>query len=313
MCLIIHREPRAGHVPNDIIDSNLKRNPDGFGIAWREPDGELKNVRFAPSESKVFRKLLKSIDQQGKIEYVAHFRLATHGPACFDLSHPFAYTDPEEGEVLVFHNGVIDMYTEPTESDTEVFVRDVLSKMPPRWWTVQHFRTLVELAIDWSKLLVMTKGETVRIAEWRWSQHKGIWYSTAQYGIAAAGNASGAAVSTSYGTGWKAWASVDDKEEDAIACSVAAQVESVKLPEGWWHEGHWLARMSAEPDSIDPSSIYGTVWCDECMTSGDFYHIDGDVYFDIHEASELLPGWAEARDALVEDQKNSRSLVLLKN
>ena len=130
MCMIAHRpasaEHRGSNIPNTVIDTAIGRHPDGFGIAWREA-GALRHEKFGPAESTEFRDALKKLDKDSTIEYTAHWRFATSGKPCRDLSHPFIYTDPIEGDVAVFHNGVIDIATGGShESDTSVFVRDVM-------------------------------------------------------------------------------------------------------------------------------------------------------------------------------------------
>ena len=181
VCMISWRPVEKGkgsHMPNAVIDAALHRHPDGFGVAYRE-DGVLKHERFGPAEASEFRAALKSVDLSGG-EYVAHFRFATHGKPCAELAHPFAYTDPMAGEVLVFHNGVISIQTakDGTESDTSVFVRDVLAALPSRWWKVPAFRYLVGEAIGWSKLVLMTAEETVCLQEADGTWDGGLWYSS---------------------------------------------------------------------------------------------------------------------------------------
>ena len=153
MCIIIHRE--KGNVPNAILESNRHRNPDGFGIAWRE-NGSLKWQKFAPSEYGPFHQLLKNLDRDGTTEYVAHYRLATHGKPSQELSHPFEYEDEAEGTVLVFHNGIIPISTPKDESDTRYFVNRILKQLPSGWWHNPALVYLVEEAIGSSRLLVMT-------------------------------------------------------------------------------------------------------------------------------------------------------------
>src|SRR6186713_2392545 len=106
MCLIAHRPPRQGNLPNRVIEYNRRSNPDGFGIAWREGDN-LRFQKFAPDAVSAFETKLKELDRDQDIEYVAHWRKATHGPVCEEMSHPFTYDDPKDGQVLVFHNGIV--------------------------------------------------------------------------------------------------------------------------------------------------------------------------------------------------------------
>lgn len=181
MCMIAYRPVKPGkhgaNLPDAVATLACQRHPDGFGIAWRDAEG-LHDERFAPSERKAFRATLKRIDAL-PVEYVAHWRYATHGPKDRDHAHPYEYIDPTEGRVLVFHNGVIDIDTTHAESDTERFVRDVLPSMPSAWWRDPSLVWLVNNSIGWSRLTLMTATETVNLHERNGEWDNGIWYSSA--------------------------------------------------------------------------------------------------------------------------------------
>lgn len=177
--MIIHREANSsGHLTDEIIDYNFRMNGDGFGIAWRE-GGKLNWEKFDPKEKAEFRSLLTTIDSDETVEYVAHFRKATHGSSCSRLAHPFSYEDPEEGTVLVFHNGIVDIKISGDESDTSTFVTQVLANLKSRWWEEPHIKFLVESAIGWSRLAIMTLAEVVHLdGGTSWMKEDNIWYST---------------------------------------------------------------------------------------------------------------------------------------
>lgn len=171
----------GANIPHAVVDTALYRHPDGFGVAWRGEgeDGKptLHVERYGPSERKAFRKSLRRIDSM-KVEYVAHFRFATHGPKDSPHAHPYEYEDAREGRVLVFHNGIIDIATTKAESDTEVFVRDVLARLPSRWWHNGALKYLVGQSIGWSRLVIMTATETVNLQEDDGEWDGGLWYSS---------------------------------------------------------------------------------------------------------------------------------------
>jgi len=282
MCLIVHRPVKNGksgsHIPNDVIDYNKRINPDGFGIAWRE-DRVLRHAKFGPKDFEDFRSLLKRIDADGRLEYVAHFRRATHGPACYDLSHPFVYDDAKAGETLVFHNGIIDIDTEKTESDTSRFVKNILAKLETRWWAKSALRFLVEGAVGYSRLLIMTKDETVRLNEDDWRTEGGIWYST--YPGATSSSTYGMYGKSAYGS-YQAFKDKDanhwtDDEDDY-------EEEAVVVKGKWLHEGHYVSPLNEVAE--DHGDKTGNLVCDTCKTLGEYYILDGKVYPDIkHYAS----------------------------
>ena len=306
MCMIAWRPVEKGkgaHIPNAVIDTALSRHPDGFGVAYRDASGVLKWERFGPAERVAFRAALKRVDKAAG-EYVAHFRFATHGKPCAELAHPFEYTDPEAGTVLVFHNGVIGIATakDGTESDTSVFVRDVLAALPTRWWRVPALRYLVGEAIGWSRLVLMTADETVCLQEPDGTWDAGLWYSSAHEPTPAAtwqltpggsaytpGVGYSAPVSTGqYASPATKAASGRTKREQraarkAEARLLAANTSTALLPyrsRNLRHAGHALSAVQDIDFDHDGDYPEGVI-CDSCYTLGDLYVIDGTYYVDM--------------------------------
>jgi hypothetical protein len=315
MCLIVHREVKGGrgsNIPNHVIEYNRKKNPDGFGIAWRQ-GGKLQHQKFAPNDHGAFEKLLKTIDKQSHIEYVAHWRFATTGEPCEDLSHPFPYEDAKDGEVLVFHNGVIDIETaDKKESDTLAFVRNVLAKLEPQWWKKSHLRFLVEGSTGWSRLLLMTKKQTIRLNAGGWNLDGGIWYSQKQFApfvpatkpmsLSLAKDGEFASPATKLLT---ADSGLDDDNKDDSDAYLAWQesrnrnkrlVDSIdEDPDdfddfddegiqwsGWMDEGHWVYPVTG----LDIGGG-GEAICAECNTQGEYYVEGGKSYANISHIIKL--------------------------
>lgn len=308
MCLIVHRHTKGkrgqgANVPDNILDANSYANPDGFGVAWREASGELSYRKFGPGRSNFesFRDLVKGLDKEKRTEYVAHFRLATHGKPCEDLSHPFEYTDPVYGRVLVFHNGVLDAPRNlpDTESDTSYFVKRVLAAIEPGWWQKPVYRYLIEEAIGASRLLVMTSDGTYRFNQSRWVKRQGIWYSTTpttkkvsyysfeddDYGwrmppVYGMSGKSAIASARSFGLTDDDEADEEEREEEALLTAA---------PTTYNHMGH---KVKVEDDDYDPNTNvrYGLVSCQTCKQEGDFYVIDGKTYIDVRHVVALGSG-----------------------
>ena len=282
MCLIAHRpvgkRGRGANIPTDVIDFNLKSNPHGFGIAWRDPELGLTYSKFGKDQGSQFRALLKSIDSNKKIEYVAHWRWATQGAICADMSHPFEYVDPAGERVLLFHNGVITIDSLPGESDTAAFVRKIASKMPPRWWHEPGLVELVSDYIDWSRLAIMTEGETVYVngPREKWVPEGGMFYSTEPRGY----------------TYWKDeedWKDTKDtKEEDEMVWGWRGADRGGFDPDAeidihtiWAHMGHNVRVHSVDSDPRFQDEPWGGVACVECGMSGQFYIWSHKLYIDI--------------------------------
>jgi hypothetical protein len=267
LCLIVHNVTGSGTVPAEVVGTNLRRNPDGFGLAWRE-HGRLRWAKYAPADHVRFAAQLSRLEDT-ECEYVAHFRLATRGVKDKGMAHPFKYTDPKGDTVLVFHNGTIDIDGDPEKSDTAVFVESVLARLPHRWWHKPELRYLVERSIGWSRMLVMTVDETVYINEHAWQRESnGLRYSCDP--------GPRATITPKLSTGHSVPPAV-------IKTSVAAKS---KDRAGWWHQGHFVV-----PDAGSKlSSLDGDCSCTQCKTMGEFYNIDGKVYIDIRHHVQLPAG-----------------------
>jgi hypothetical protein len=308
LCLIAHRDTVGPRIPNEVINYNRSLNPDGFGIAWRDPQIGLRFEKFAPNQFEAFRDKLKDIDKTD-MEYAAHWRRATHGPACLQLSHPFVYDDAKAGDTLVFHNGIIDIATEKHESDTLAFVERVLAGMPVRWWKNAALTFLVESSIGWSRLLLMTKDETIRINQKGWEKHQGMWYSVSPlpkkyewkkvdgvHLLPATTPKAKYILPSQWQDDWK-----DDdntfSETKKYDDPWAGTISSDGL--GWLHQGHWVSPVS-DYDEEEEDEVMGQAICEKCGTIGEFYIINRKVTIDLvhvevwdenkqKETKELLP------------------------
>jgi hypothetical protein len=288
MCLIIYRG-KGENVPNNILEYNSKSNPDGFGLAWRNQK-KLEYQKFGPGAAEYarFRDLLKSVDGYTNIEYVAHFRKATHGGSCEALSHPFVYEDSKVGPILVFHNGIININAPKGESDTSQFVKGVLAKLESRWWTKDYMRWLVEESIGWSRLLLMTPTQTIMLNKDMWKLRDKIWYScdplpTVKYYTSGKGYARSA-----WANGYDDFMVEDDDDDDE-----KDDVEPVvnTKGQGWYikvagQTDHYV--IPVEPYQDEKGDEYGVATCTVCHTTGEYYIIEGQAYVDVPHGVLLL-------------------------
>jgi hypothetical protein len=317
MCMIVYRpvhKGRGSNISGAVIDTALHRHPDGFGVAYRL-NGELVSERFGPREAKRFRKALKRVDRDATQEYVAHFRFATHGAKDAAHAHPYEYVHPVDGRVLVFHNGVIDIATKGDESDTEVFVKLVLARLPSRWWEDPALMFLVTETVGYSKLVVMTRDGTYNLHEKRGNWDGGIWYSSQHKPTPTTYKAPTGAWTpgTSYGY-WdevhKRWVSTWSAQQavkagstdvalrvlpptaspDRAVIATSAVTHSIRGADGrrtFRHGGHTVSALVEFGLGSDADYTDG-VMCDECDALGDMFVIDGSVYIDmahVHEPS----------------------------
>jgi hypothetical protein len=201
------------------------------------------------------------------------------------------YRDSRVGDVAVFHNGVIDIDNDPTESDTATFVRQVLARLPSRWWHRPHLRFLVESAVAYSRLLIMSRDETIRLNGWRTID--GINYSTAPL-PAAPGPAT-----KSTPAGW-----YQSPGEWSLR-QIAPVSATVTKNNGWYHEGHHIQPLTRVDEDV-PGDYSGRAECVACKSVGDYYSIDGTTYTDIGHSVSVADLIAHPEWAVEESNHGSR-------
>jgi hypothetical protein len=323
MCLIAQRTNTGAHIPNDYIDYNLTLNPDGFGIAWRDPMEGLLYEKFAPSAKAAFKDLLKQIDHTN-YQYTAHWRKATHGPACLELAHPFSYVDASGVPILAFHNGIIDIKTTANESDTQVFVDSVLANLEYGWWNNPAMMWLVEESIGWSRMLLMLPDEDVIINPKAWTKDGGLLYSTTPHykGATRAANlplwgTAGASTGTKVVTGIQSSvgttnsltttgigsvpnSKVDADNDEYIRLLREISEDSGDMFLSWKHNGHEIEPISQiDSTSKEIDDKYGQAICAQCRTEGEYYIVDGVLVIEIDHLDEDDENDMEVEEALL--------------
>lgn len=114
MCLII-ASPLGKRIPDGILEDAERSNKDGAGVGWY--DQKAKVVRWV--KDLTVDEVKKVIDEEVKgAPYAVHFRIATHGGTCPELTHPFSIDQRAsieakgEAESILFHNGVVSNWKE---------------------------------------------------------------------------------------------------------------------------------------------------------------------------------------------------------
>lgn len=124
MCLIIHK-PAGVSVPEDVLVSALKRNPDGWGIMYRA--GATRVIHGLYNDQHRARKVLRrELRNLLGVECLIHLRMATHGATTRDNVHPFRVAK----DTWMMHNGILDGFGSPGDdgmSDTREFIDQVLA------------------------------------------------------------------------------------------------------------------------------------------------------------------------------------------
>lgn len=288
MCLIAWRNTPDRNLSEAVIEHNLRTNPDGFGLGWYEPNekNELYYAKYAQTEKEHFLTRLRELNTRN-VEYVAHFRRATHGAHSKELAHPFLYTDPDGVSALIFHNGIISGINIPNgESDTSAFVKQIIAPLPAKWWNNPAIKFMVEQQIVGSRMLIMTQDEIVLLNESDWKNEQGFMFSTypggtystdrwgdddneyGGYGYPPAAWQAGVGYnrtpSSKSDDGTKKYVVAEPKLAVPLADSKDSESSKKDL---MMHEGHVI-----EP-TFKPVGPAGRVTCGTCGTFGSFFTI----------------------------------------
>jgi len=187
MCIIVFCQEPARRPSEDTLKTCWDSNPDGAGLMYAH-NNRLHVVKGLMSFD-AFIAAWRQVPENVRV--AAHFRIKSHGSICPALTHPFPIIREDESEesyaLAVVHNGVLTgtgaVATNPNESDTSVFVRDVLSKLPPEWETSEGIVQLLAERIGYGNKMVFLRydGAFVVLNRSAGEWDNGIWYSNSTY------------------------------------------------------------------------------------------------------------------------------------
>lgn len=183
MCIIIYIPKEIAAPSKEILEHCWEQNPHNAGFMYHTPEHNLKIFR-SDSKDKFIQTFLRRWEMFGKQSpFVLHFRYATNGSTNLLNTHPFKINK----RTAFVHNGRITSCL-PTKadgdvSDTFVFGRDILRKVPEEWLFTTTMKSLLQFFLGKSnKVVLMNSQGTVRIVnekEGEWVG--GVWYSNSYY------------------------------------------------------------------------------------------------------------------------------------
>lgn len=180
MCVIVH-QPAGTELDKERAERLWKVNPDGGGFAF--VDDEFKLAGFKSMDFDAFWKgYSSSIKAFPNRDFLVHMRIATHGTTDLSNVHPFRVDE----HTVMAHNGIIHGVVDHTHlSDTRVFIRDVLPRLPETWLDDIYITSMVENWIGWSKLMFLTTNPRLEESVYILNEHKGdkvdgMWFSNTQ-------------------------------------------------------------------------------------------------------------------------------------
>ena len=169
MCIIVRKE---ADTPIDEaawvwLENCYGNNDDGAGMMYvvKSQGTNMVRVRKGYMTWDAFKQGVESrIDVIEKKEVIFHFRIGTSGSTDKAMCHPFPISKDDRvlGQTktivnaALVHNGIIPGLGTTTQSDTHVFVRDMVSHLP---WKTQAMRQLMASCLG-SKFMIMSPETT---------------------------------------------------------------------------------------------------------------------------------------------------------
>lgn len=169
-------------------------NDDGAGFMYRQADGKVRIEKGFMS----YRKLMDAIEEipydLKTIDLAMHFRLATQGSVCAENCHPFPISSARKdlratsitSHAGLVHNGIIHFCDKAKVkgkdhkdmSDTQIFIKNVLSQLPIKQLRNQAMAELILEATS-SKFMIMTRDDNLLIGGF--IEDNGVYYSNRTY------------------------------------------------------------------------------------------------------------------------------------
>lgn len=225
-------KPGGKDVTDEQMRNGFDANPDGGGYCW-SMDGKVwyrKGIMNADEFVSSYRQ------DVGDRPALLHFRMATHGGITYENCHPF---DVGNG-MMMAHNGIIQIKTEPGESDTRAFLKSRIAPVlttKPDAIRCDAWKGDISREIGFSKLgFLCPDGEQHIIGEKLGSWEGGVWFSNGSHKASQWGCSGG-------GYGWS-MRDIDDER---------------------WYEENGVALSPKEADMDDPEILdTDALSCDLC-------------------------------------------------
>lgn len=167
MCIIAYK-PAGEWIKRGTLEECYNSNRDGCGFMYVE-DGELI-IKKGYFNFDAFWKDYLPIAKTGR-NVVSHFRVKTAGSKKKENCHPFRVNK----HMAMCHNGILTDFNTPARdkdmTDSELFVDNVLARLPKSFLNNKVYITLLEEAIRYSKIAIMTSDDEVVLL----NEGEGVW------------------------------------------------------------------------------------------------------------------------------------------
>lgn len=177
MCIAI-LNPSGVTLKKKVLKTCWDNNTDGAGMLYLQ-NGVLTTYKEMDKFDDFYKHYEMVRKNYRNSQVVIHFRISTHGKVDLENCHPFMINE-DWGFV---HNGIISNAERHVDySDTNMFNRNVLRKLPPDWIHNEAMYELVSGYIGSSKLLFLNKDNEAYIVNEDWGVWDlGCWFSNKTY------------------------------------------------------------------------------------------------------------------------------------
>lgn len=189
MCIIVVK-PKGINLPElNTLRNCFNNNPDGAGFAIQAENSIIYSKGYQ-AVSHLYDDLVTANKEYPDAAMLIHFRIATSGGITAENCHPFPVTDDisrlhalhGRTHLAIAHNGIIDIRSTATNSDTVEFIRNELAyldKAVPEWYNDQNILKALNNRIQ-SKLAVLpVHGQPVMIGTF--IEDNGLYFSNSTY------------------------------------------------------------------------------------------------------------------------------------
>lgn len=167
MCIIVFKPMGQKMIEESVVKTCMKNNKDGAGYMFNTTSGVLCRKGFSKADAlcKALQDDLKfNKVREEDVDIALHCRIGTAGLVKPENCHPFPVTKNvgmlqslfNITPVAMMHNGMIDIKDDkyPNLSDTQIFVRNVLSNVSLE---NNGVKKLIEMATAGSRLILFDK------------------------------------------------------------------------------------------------------------------------------------------------------------
>ena len=164
MCIIAIKPKNKPIFDDETIEMMYQRNPDGAGIMYLKPDGNV-HIEKGFFSSKDVLNYVHAHPELNDTDVVMHFRIATSGKRDGLGCHPYPVWSRNiqtsaNVSLAMCHNGILDSFGwrgTPEVNDTQIFIKECLRKLPHNFLRNRGIMDLLHKSTGTNKFAFLDK------------------------------------------------------------------------------------------------------------------------------------------------------------